>query len=529
MQPLPIDPLLPAVCDALRRAPSLVLEAPPGAGKTTRVPRALLDAGFAASGEILVLEPRRLAARLAARRVAEELGEEVGRTVGYQMRFEDVSSAETRIRFVTEGTLTRRLLRDRELRGVAVVLLDELHERHLDGDVALALLRRLQNGARPDLRLAAMSATLDAAPVAAFLGDAPILRSEGRLFDVALEHVARADDRPLEAQVASAVRRLVDEGLDGDVLVFLPGALEIRRAAESCARIAREADLLVLPLHGSLPPAEQDRAVRPADRRKVILSTNVAETSVTIDGVVAVVDSGLARIAAHAPWSGLPTLKVARIARASAAQRAGRAGRTRPGRCLRLYTSGDLAARPEHETPEVARADLAEAVLALAAAGVRDLSAFGWLTAPPTASLDAALGLLGRLSAIEGGAVTATGERILRFPAHPRLGRILVEAERRGIAADACAVVAILGERDLATGGRGARDARHRSDVLDALSRFDEAEAASFQPDRLRWLGIDAGRAQAVERVRKQLARLVDKRAAPAPGSPPAWEDAMQL
>jgi ATP-dependent helicase HrpB len=511
------------VCDALRSGTGLVLEAPPGAGKTTRVPRALLDAGFAASGEILVLEPRRLAARLAARRVAEELGEDVGGTVGYQMRFEDVSSAKTRVRFVTEGTLTRRMLRDRELRGVAVVLLDEFHERHLDGDLALALLRRLQLGARPDLRVAAMSATLDAAPIAAFLGDAPRLRSEGRLFDIAVEHLERSDDRPLESQVASAVRRLVAEGLDGDVLVFLPGALEIRRATEACAKIAHEADLLLLPLHGSLSPAEQDRAVRPADRRKVILSTNVAETSVTIDGVVAVVDSGLARVAFHSPWSGLPTLRLAKVSRASATQRAGRAGRTRPGRCLRLYTRGDFQSRAEHEAPEVARADLADALLALAAAGA-DPATFAWFEAPPDAVVAAARTLLERLGALVGSALTEAGERLLRFPLHPRLGRMLVEGERRGIARDACAIAAVLGERDLVS-GKGPRDARHRSDVLSALDHLDEAEAAKFAPERMRWMGIDPARAAAVDRVRKQLVRVVDTRA-PAPGSPEAWEEA---
>jgi ATP-dependent helicase HrpB len=525
VQPLPIDPLLPEICEALRRSPALVLEAPPGAGKTTRVPRALLDAGFAASGEIVVLEPRRLAARMAARRVAEELGEEAGGTVGYQMRFEDVSSPKTRVRFVTEGTLTRRLLRDRELAGVSCVLLDEFHERHLDGDVALALLRRLQLGSRPDLRLIAMSATLDAGPIASFLGDAPRVRSEGRLFDVEIEHLAQSDDRPLESQVASAVRRLVDEGLDGDVLVFLPGAFEIRKAAEACASVAKKADLLVLPLHGSLSPSEQDRAVRPADRRKVILSTNVAGTSVTIDGVVAVIDSGLARIATHSPWSGLPTLKVAKISRASATQRTGRAGRTRPGRCLRLYTKGDFLSRFDHEAPEVARADLAETVLELFAAGVRDARGFAWFEAPPAAAIDAAEALLARLGATHEGAITKTGERMLRFPVHPRLGRLLIEAERRGIAKGACAIAALLGERDLTSGSRGTRDARHRSDVLDALARYDEAEAANFAPDRLRWMGIDPARAASVARVEKQLARLVDTRGK-APGSPEAWEEA---
>lgn len=552
MQPLPIDPLLPDLCAALRRTGAVVLEAPPGAGKTTRAPRALLDAGFAERGEILVLEPRRLAARLAARRVAEELGEEVGGRVGYTMRFEEAAGPGTRIRFVTEGVLTRRLLADPELRGVAAVLLDEFHERHLAGDVALALLRRLQRGARPDLRLVVMSATLEAAPIAAFLGDgggedgaaAPILRAEGRMFEVAIEHLPRADDRPLESQIASAVRRLVEEGLDGDALVFLPGALEIRRAMEACAPIARGADLLLLPLHGALGAAEQDRAVRPADRRKVILSTNVAETSVTIDGVAAVIDSGLARVAAHAPWSGLPTLRLAPISRASAAQRAGRAGRTRPGRCLRLYTRGDLAARPEHDAPEIRRADLAEAVLELCAAGVADLEGFGWLEAPPPAAIAAAEALLARLQAIEGPAdaaprptssnpgtrrITQTGRRMLRFPTHPRLSRMIVEAERRGAAGDGCALAALAGEREIgAPSARRGGGPRGSSDLLAALELLEEAADARFDPDRLRWMGVDPTRAAAADRVRRQLARLADRRA-PKPGSPAALEEALLI
>ncbi|MFO0760860.1 MAG: ATP-dependent helicase HrpB [Byssovorax sp.] len=530
MIPLPIDPLLPDLCRALRDARSLVLEAPPGAGKTTRVPRALLDAGFADKGEILVLEPRRLAARLSARRVAEELGEKPGETIGYQMRFEELRSDKTRVRFVTEGILTRRLLGDPTLDGVSAVLLDEFHERHLDGDLALALLRRLQLGPRPDLCLVAMSATLDAAPVAAFLGDAPRLSSEGRRFEVTIDHLPEPDDRPLESQVASALRRLLDEGLDGDVLVFLPGALEIRRAMESCAALGKKADLLLLPLHGSLSIAEQDRAVKQADQRKVIFSTNVAETSVTIDGVVAVIDTGLARIATHAPWSGLPTLRLAKIARASATQRAGRAGRTRPGRCLRLYTKGDLASRPEHETPEIARADLCETVLSLVSAGVRDPASFTWLLAPPTAAVEAAVTLLLRLGAIDDDRrLTTIGRRMLRFPVHPRLGRMLVEAERRGIAADGAALAALVSERDLGSATRARSDARHGSDVLALLERYDEAVAADLAPERLRWMGLDPARAAGVARVDKQLARLVDKRLAPAPPSLAAREEAQLI
>lgn len=531
MQPLPIDPVLPAICEHLRRGSSLVLEAEPGAGKTTRVPRALLDAGIASAGEILVLEPRRLAARMAARRVSEELGEEVGETVGYTMRFEDVRGPKTRVRFVTEGTLTRRLLTDRELKGTAAVLLDEFHERHLDGDVALALLKRLQEGRRPDLKLVAMSATLDAERVAAFLGDAPRVRAEGKRFEVALEHLPGTDDRPLESQISSAVKQLLDEGLEGDALVFLPGALEIRRAAEAIAPLARREGLLVLPLHGQLSPAEQDRAVRPAEQRKVILATNVAETSVTIDGVVAVIDSGLARVMTHAPWSGLPTLRVSKISRASATQRAGRAGRTRPGRCLRLYTKGDMLARPEYEAPEVARLDLAETTLELLAAGVSDPAAFAWFEAPPRAALDAALALLASLGAIdEARAVTATGRRMLRFPVHPRLGRMIVESERRGVGDDGTALAALVGERDIGLGGPGrARDARHGSDLLALLDRYDEARIADLAPDKLRWMGLDPARVAAASRVHKQLARLVDRRAAPAPDSPMAHERALLI
>src|SRR5207302_2699329 len=269
--------------------------------------------------------------------------------------------------------------------------------------------------------------------------------SGGKRFEVAVEHLDRSDDRPLHLQVAGAVRRLVREEREGDVLVFLPGAAEIRRATEACEPVARDHDLLVLPLHGELPFAQQDRAVSPADRRKVILSTNVAETSITIEGIVAVVDSGLARVASHDPWTGRPTLDVAKIARASAAQRAGRAGRTRPGRALRLYTKGDHDNRPEHDLPEIARADLAETTLQLRAFGVRDPRTFDWLDPPPRAALDAAEILLGKLGAIDDrGETTEIGKRMSRFALPPRLARVLVEAERRGVEDEACGVVALL-------------------------------------------------------------------------------------
>ncbi|HEX8148545.1 MAG TPA: ATP-dependent helicase HrpB [Pyrinomonadaceae bacterium] len=526
MQPLPVDEILPAAVETLRRGPSLVVEAPPGAGKTTRLPPALLDAG-AAGGDVLVLEPRRLAARMAARRVAEERGERLGETVGYQVRFEEVAGRATRLRFLTEGVLTRRLLSDPRLKGVGCVVLDEFHERHLQADLALALLRRLQKSSRPDLKLVAMSATLDAAPVARYLDDCPVLRSEGRRFDVSVEHLARHDERPLEVQVEAAVRRLVSEGLDGHVLVFLPGAASIRRAQAECGRVAAENDLLVLPLHGELPAAEQDAAVRPTDRRKLILSTNVAETSVTIEGVAAVVDSGLARVATHSPWSGLPLLKVSRVSRASAVQRAGRAGRTREGRCLRLYTAQDFGARPEHETPEVRRLDLAESVLELRAAGVGDLREFDWFEAPQPEALEAAETLLRRLGAIDaGGGVTDPGRSMLRLPLHPRLARIVVEAESRGVAREACAVAALISERGIRAGRlrlSGREQAREReppraqrvarthgsSDLLELLELFTRAEARGFNAERLRALDLEPNAVRAVERVSGQLRRML--------------------
>jgi ATP-dependent helicase HrpB len=511
---LPIDPLLPEIVASLHTRGAVVIEAPPGAGKTTRVPPALLDAGFGQRGEIVVLQPRRLPARLAAERVATERGERTGETVGYTVRFAEEAGPHTRIRFVTEGILLRRLLGDPRLSGVEVVILDEFHERHLSSDLALALLRRLQLTQRPDLCLLAMSATLEADPVCQFLGDCPLVRSEGRQFEIFLEYLPQPDVRPLHDQVASAVRRLCQEGLDGDVLVFLPGAAEIRRATEKLAPLSEARDLLLLPLHGDLSPAEQRRAVEPASRRKVILSTNVAETSVTIDGVVAVVDSGLARIASHSPWSGLPVLAVSKISQASAVQRAGRAGRTRPGRALRLFTQHDFDSRRPHEIPEIARLDLGEALLTLAALGVHDREAFDWFEPPAAAALQSAHDLLRRLGALDSeGWLTDTGQQILRFPVHPRLGRLIVEGERRGVGEDAAALAALVAEGDISDtartrfAGQGQPAcAPEGGDLLERLDRFRQARAARFARERLRGLGVDVRAAEAAELARRQLA-----------------------
>ncbi|PYT18973.1 MAG: ATP-dependent helicase HrpB [Acidobacteria bacterium] len=428
---LPVDALLPRIVQTLRAGKNLVIEAPPGAGKTTRVPPALLSLN---PGDVLVLEPRRLAARMAARRVASELGERVGETVGYQVRFEDMSGPRTRLRFLTEGVLTRRLLSDPRLRGTGIVVLDEFHERHLDTDLGLALLKRL------GIRIVVMSATMEAAPVARFLDDCPILRSEGKRHNLSIEYTPHSA-APLEDQVASALERLVQEGLDGDVLVFLPGAAEIRKAARVIEPILRRAGLLAMPLHGDLSPAEQDRAVAPADRRKVILSTNVAESSITIEGVTTVIDSGLARVAVDSPWTGLPSLDVRRISQASATQRAGRAGRTAPGRVIRLYTAEDFHRRPAADPPEILRRELSQIVLQLRALKIDSLD---WLEPPPEPALAAANALLDRLG--------ATAE-MAELPLPPRLAKLVLEAARRGAPEKGCAVAAVL-----SAGERGSSD-----------------------------------------------------------------------
>ncbi|HVE81226.1 MAG TPA: ATP-dependent helicase HrpB, partial [Myxococcales bacterium] len=487
--------------------------------------------------EVLVLQPRRLPTRLAARRVAAELGEEVGKTVGYQMRFEDVGSRATRLRFLTEGVLTRRLLSEPRLPGVGAVVLDEFHERHLATDLALALLRRLQQSQRPDLKLLVMSATLEAAPVAAFLGGCPSLRSQGRRFEVKLEHLPAADERPLEQQILAAVKRVVAGGMEGDLLVFLPGAAEIRRARESCEELAGRHGMEIHALHGDLPPAEQDRAVRPGPRRKIILSTNVAETSVTIEGVGVVIDSGLARIASHSPWSGLPVLQLGKISKASAAQRAGRAGRTREGHCLRLYTRHDLDSRRDHDVPEIRRTDLAEAMLALRASGVRDVAGFPFFDPPPPQALEAAESLLGALGAVaKDGSLSEIGRRLLAFPVHPRQARVVVEAERRGVGEDGAAVAALLGERDIRREARGrvgpgggrpaGGGSSGPSDVLELLELLQQAESGA---DRARSLGLEPSAVAAAQRVNKQLARLVRRGEASRPGKAEDVEQALLL
>ncbi|MBN2358090.1 MAG: ATP-dependent RNA helicase, partial [Deltaproteobacteria bacterium] len=513
LQPLPIDPLLPQIADVVRRERRLVLEAPPGAGKTTRVPPALLGALANAGQSVLVLEPRRLAARLAARRVADERGETLGGSVGYQVRFDSALSPDTRLLYLTEGLFSRRLLEDRDLAGVGCVVLDEFHERHLHTDLALAWVWRLMQSARPDLQLVVMSATLESGPVAALLDRAPVLRAAGQRFEVAIEHLPESR-KSLALQVRAAVARSLRDGLDGDVLVFVPGAAEIRRCLEALTELAAASGLELHALHGDLPPAEQDAAIRPGARRKIIVSTNVAESSITVANVAVVIDSGLARIASHRPWSGLPALEVRPIARAAVEQRTGRAGRTRAGRCLRLYGAADLATRPSHERPEIARSDLSELALTVAQlVGRADDKALSWLDAPPAPAWSSALDLLRRLSALDTtGALTTTGRQLLRWPTHPRIGRLLLEAHRRGVFEPACAIAALLGERDIvARRGlerRAAAAAVSGSDLIDRGELLAVARGARFAEGALERLGLDPAAVRTVERARQQLLSL---------------------
>lgn len=523
---LPIDALLPRIVSTLQAHPNLVLQADPGAGKTTRVPPALLEAGLLGEGECWILEPRRLAARLAATRVAEELGEALGERAGYAVRFEQKVSKATRLRFVTEGLLLRRLHGDPQLKGIAAVVLDEFHERHLHTDLGLTLLRRLQRASRPDLRLLVMSATLDPGPVAAYL-DASVLRSEGRAFPVDTAFLPRPDDRPLEQQVADALDRLYGEGLRGHTLVFLPGAAEIRACLKGCEALAARRGLSLRPLHGELSPEAQAFALAATETPKVILSTNVAESSVTLDGIGAVVDSGLGREASHSPWSGLSGLRTVRISQARCTQRTGRAGRTGPGRCLRLYTEADFNARPAFDTPELQRSDLAETMLMLRSLGLArhgmglpQSAELDWFEAPPETAVAAAEGLLARLGALADGALTPAGRRMAGLPLHPRLARLAVAGEDLGIPRLALRAAALL-----ETGNLSARQGLDRapaktghgadSDLLLRLDQFEEAEAAGFSAGACRAAGLDASAVHRAKRAVQSLSRLLP--AAPEP------------
>lgn len=494
--PLPIDPLLPDVVAAVRDHGLLLLAAPPGSGKTTRAPAALAQADL--GGEIVVLEPRRLAARAAASRVAQELGCELGGFVGYQVRGDRRVSKQTRLSFVTEGVLVRRLVQDPFLDGVAAVVLDEFHERHLEGDLALSMLREVRETVRPELRLCVMSATLDLGPLRAFLPGARELESDGRLFPVRVEHDARRDDSDLDVRVRQAVDRALTE-TDGDVLVFLPGIGEIERCERALDNLSRRTSALVLPLHGKLSPQDQDLAIRPGRQRKVVLSTNVAESSLTIPGVTAVVDSGLCRELRFDRGRGVDVLELSRISLASATQRAGRAGRTGPGVCYRLWTAGEERGMNARTIPDVQRVDLCSAALSVRAFAGRDPREFGWFEPPPAAALQGADDLLRELGAVDGkGQVTARGRDLLSMPMHPRLGAVVLAGKKLGCAASAAVAAALLSDVDSLGAGGGL-------DLIAATSAFLMAVDRGYPPHLCKDAGVTPQQARNVARTVERL------------------------
>jgi ATP-dependent helicase HrpB len=562
--PLPIWQIHQEILAQLMTGNRLVLIAPTGSGKTTQAPQMLLDAGMAGpagspSGnssvkKIVVLQPRRVAARTVAARVAWERKSNVGQEVGYQIRLDDRTGLGTRICYVTEGILLRWLQDNPTLDDVGIVLLDEFHERNLLSDVALALIKELQQTRRPDLKLLVMSATLDAEPVATYLS-CPILRSEGQAYPVEVRYLEHKDERPVADQAADAVEQIVQSGAEGDILVFMPGLGEIQSTLNALRAARIQEKLALIPLHGELPPEEQDLAFAPNSRRKVVVATNVAETSVTIDGIRHVVDSGLARVARFDAERGVGTLFLEPISRASSDQRKGRAGRTAPGVCHRLWTESGHLNRPEANTPEIQRSDLAETVLLLHSLGIRSAIRFDWLDAPEPQAVKRAEELLRTLGAlhpaketaaketefketgempkpdsttadaprepVRGSDLTPIGRRMLRLPMHPRYSRMLVEASRYGCVRSAALCAALVSGRDLLI--RLGRDDKHiaearelfeasaESDFFTLIRAFRFAQKNQFNFDVCRRYGIHAQIARQVDQTFDQIAQIAQR------------------
>jgi ATP-dependent RNA helicase HrpB len=516
LRDLPIYELEAEIVESLSVRPRLILQAPTGSGKSTQVPQILLDRGLLGDGEVVILQPRRLATRLLAKRVAFERGGRLGDEVGYQIRFEKVASQRTRIRFVTEGILLRQLLQDPELRGVAAILFDEFHERHLYGDITLGRALHLQEAKRPDLKVVVMSATLESDKLEKYLAPCPALTSSGRMHPVAIEYLARpvrAENYPVWDLASDELERIAAQ-TKGDVLIFMPGKYEITRTL-SALRASRLSDRFVaLPLYSELPPAEQDAALAPSAKRKVIVATNVAETSLTIEGVRVVIDSGQARIARFDPRRGINTLFIEKISRASAEQRAGRAGRTAPGHCLRLWTESEHLERAPQELPEVKRLDLAEVVLTLKASGIEDIAGFRWLEPPDPKALENAEQLLTDLGAISAGKVTSLGRRMLAFPVHPRYARMLLTAEHERCVRGIALIAALTQGRSLLrrAEGKQVRDDRDdflgnhdESDLFILLRAFRFAEKNNFDSHRCAHLGLNAGAAREAGQLWEQF------------------------
>jgi ATP-dependent helicase HrpB len=491
--PLPIDAVLDELARTLANNNAAVLVAPPGAGKTTRVPLALLDAPWLEGKKIIMLEPRRIAARASAERMARTLGERAGETVGYRVRFGSKISRATRIEVVTEGIFSRQILDDPELNGVAAVLFDEFHERSLDADLGLALARDAQTGLREDLRILVMSATLDGARVGKLLGDAPVVASEGRAFPVETRYLGRKSDAPLERQMADAIATALRAD-PGSVLAFLPGAAEIRRTQTFLGERVHDASIEIVPLFGALDAAVQDRAIAPAPKgqRKVVLATSIAETSLTIEGVRIVVDSGMARVPRYEPDIGLTRLETVRASRAAVDQRRGRAGRTEPGVCYRLWDEPQTASLAAYTQPEILSADLSSLVLDLAQWGVRDPATLAFLDPPPAPALKEANSLLAELGALDrDGRITAEGKSLRALALPPRLARMIVDSHRVGAGVEAADIAAILTERGL---GGDSVDLDHR---LDQFRRDRSPRASSARSMAQRWASQVAADASA--------------------------------
>jgi ATP-dependent helicase HrpB len=534
---LPIWKIHADIQHTLQGGNRLVLVAPTGSGKTTQVPQMLLDAGIAGDKMIVVLQPRRVAARTVATRVAWEREGKLGAEVGYQIRFDDHTSVGTRICFVTEGILLRWLQDDRSLSKIGAVVFDEFHERNLLSDVALALVKHLQQNQRPDLAMVVMSATLDAEPVAAYLDQCPILISEGQSFPVEVGYLQFPDQRPITAQAAEAVERIIHDEDPGDILVFMPGRGEINGTLDALRGLRTRERVACIPLHGELEPQEQDRAFAPNALRKVIVATNVAETSITIDGIRHVVDSGVARVARYDAERGIGTLLLEPISRASADQRKGRAGRTAPGTCHRLWTVIGHKDREERNTPEIQRSDLAEVVLLLHSLGIREAATFDWLDKPDPQAVVRAERLLTMLGALLDADLTPIGRQMLRLPMYPRYSRMLIEASQRGCVPDAALCAALVSGRDLLArldrddaqtkAAREMFEESSDSDFITLMRAYDFAKANGFSFDRCRSCGINAQVARQVEQTFQQIMHAA-KQSLPGHDAKPTSSDALQ-
>ena len=520
---LPITALRTELARVLRAQNCVVLQAPTGSGKSTQVPQYMLDDGLVGLGRIVVLQPRRLAARMLARRVAEERSVKLGGEVGFQYRLENVSSRETRILYVTEGILLRQMQENPTLPGISALVFDEFHERHLEGDVALARARQIQQSERPDLKIFVMSATLETALLTDYLKPVEVLASEGKIFPVTVEYLPKPDEAPVWDQATAACELLLNSGKcpEGDILVFMPGAYEISRTLNALRSSLSGQQFAFHALHGELPPAEQDAAVAPSTKRKVIVSTNVAETSLTIDGVRVVIDSGLARVARFDPHRGINTLLVEKISRASAQQRLGRAGRTAPGHGVRLWTERENEQRAAQTLPEIRRLELSGALLTLKASGIEDLENFPWVERPEEKSFTRAIQLLHDLGALDHHhQLTPIGHRMSAFPAHPRYARMLLAAHELGCVRAAALIAALSQCRNILLRSEGKRMDETREDVLGGEGESDFfilmrawrfAQGRQFDAQRCRPLGIHAGSAREVQGTLDQLLRLCER------------------